>query len=76
MGTAVLLGKPAASTKYVTSTPGLGEMAALRALDTLTEREVLAETTGRGRNRVWQHCRIFEVLDGYAERIRRMAVAR
>lgn len=73
---AVLIGQPAVNTKYLTSTLGLGEMAALRALDTLTEREVLVETTGRGRNRVWQHRGIFEVLDGYAERIRRMAVAR
>ena len=36
-------------------TLGLGEMAALRALDALTERGVLTESTGKSRNRVWQH---------------------
>ena len=51
---------------------GLGEMAALRALDTLTDRGVLTETTGQGRHRVWQHRGLFDVLDGYAEQIRRM----
>jgi hypothetical protein len=56
------------------STLGLGEMAALRALDTLTDRGVLAESTGRSRNRVWQHGGIFDALDGYAEKIRRMSV--
>jgi hypothetical protein len=60
------------NTKYLMSALGLGEMAALRALDTLTGRGVLAETTGQGRNRVWQHRGIFEVLDGYTEQIRRM----
>ncbi|MEV7608504.1 Fic family protein [Microbacterium sp. NPDC089320] len=68
-----LVGQPAVNTKYLMSALGLGEMAALRALDTLTDRGVLAETTGQGRNRVWQHRGIFDVLDGYAEQIRRMS---
>ncbi|MFB4350766.1 Fic family protein [Microbacterium sp. CR_7] len=68
-----LVGQPAVTTKHLMNTLGLGEMAALRALDTLTDRGVLTETTGRGRNRVWQHRGIFDVLDGYAEQIRRMA---
>lgn len=67
-----LVGQPAVNTKYLKSALALGEMAALRALDTLTDRGVLTETTGHGRNRVWQHRGIFEVLDGYAEKIRRM----
>ena len=67
-----LVGQPAVNTKYLMSALGLGEMAALRALDTLTDRGVLTETTGQGRNRVWQHRGIFDVLDGYAEQIRRM----
>ena len=62
------------NTKYLMSTLGLGEMGALRALDTLTDRGVLTESTGKSRNRVWQHRGIFEVLDGYAEKIRRMSV--
>jgi Fic family protein len=68
-----LVGQPAVNTKYLKSALGLGPVAAQRALDTLTDRGVLVETTGRGRNRVWQHRGIFEVLDGYADRIRRMA---
>ncbi|MCD4850554.1 hypothetical protein LN996_06995 [Arthrobacter sp. AK01] len=47
-------------------------MAALRALDALTDRGVLTESSGRGRNRVWQHRGIFEVLDAYAAAIHRM----
>nr|WP_188551895.1 Fic family protein [Sediminivirga luteola] len=68
-----LVGQPAVNTKYVMDVLGLGEMAALRALKSLTERGVLTETTGRSRNRVWQHRGIFAVLDAYAERIRRMS---
>ena len=69
-----LVGQPAVNTKYLMSTLRLGEMGALRALDTLTDRGVLTESTGKSRNRVWQHRGIFEVLDGYAEKIRRMSV--
>ncbi|QEW00617.1 Fic family protein [Microbacterium caowuchunii] len=68
-----LVGQPAVTTKYLKQVLGLGEMAALRALETLTERGVLTETTGWSRNRVWQHAGIFEVLDGYAAKIRRMS---
>ncbi len=67
-----LVGQPAVNTKYLMTHLGLGEMAALRALDALTEREVLTETTGQGRNRVWQHRGILGVLDAYAAEIRRM----
>lgn len=70
-----LVGQPAVNTRYLKSALGLGEMAALRALDTLTDRGVLAETTGHGRNRVWQHRGILDVLDGYAEKIRRMTAS-
>jgi len=69
-----LVGQPAVNTTYLMRALGVGEMAALRALDALVEREVLIESTGRERNRVWQHRGIFEVLDAYAERIRRMTV--
>lgn len=49
-------------------------MAALRALDALTDRCELVESTGQGRNRVWQHRGILNVLDAYAAEIRRMSV--
>lgn len=68
-----LVGQPAVNVKYLKNTLGLGEMAALRALDSLTEREVLIETTGKSRGRVWQHRGIFDALDSYASVIRRMS---
>lgn len=68
-----LVGQPAVNVKYLKNTLGLGEMTALRALDTLTEREVLTETTGKSRGRVWQHRGIFDALDAYASEIRRMS---
>lgn len=68
-----LVGQPAVNTKYLMSELGFGEMTALRALDTLTARGVLTETTGRARSRVWQHPGIFAVLDSYAAEIRRMS---
>lgn len=68
-----LIGQPAVNTKYLRRELGLGEMAALRALDVLTERSVLTETTGKTRGRIWQHRGIFEVLDRYAAKIRRMS---
>jgi hypothetical protein len=69
-----LVGQPAVNTKYLTNGLGIGEMAALRALEALTERGVLTEMTGRARGRVWQHRGIFDVLDGYAAEIRRMSL--
>ncbi|WP_323741052.1 Fic family protein [Microbacterium abyssi] len=61
-----LVGQPAVNVKYLKSALGLGEMTALRALDSLTECEVLTETTGKSRGRVWQHRGIFDALDSYA----------
>jgi len=69
-----LVGQPAVNTRYLMRTLGVGEMGALRALDTLADRGVLTESTGKSRNRVWQHRGIFDALDGYAEKIRRMSV--
>ncbi|MFJ4170709.1 Fic family protein [Paenarthrobacter sp. NPDC089714] len=68
-----LIGQPAVNTRYLMAQLGLGEMAALRALDALTERGVLSESTGRDRKRVWQHRGILDVLDAYAAGIRRMS---
>ncbi len=68
-----LIGQPAVNTKYLMNQLGLGEMAALRALDALTKRGVLTESSGRDRKRIWQHRGIFEVLDAYAAGIRRMS---
>ncbi|GAA4282780.1 Fic family protein [Brevibacterium daeguense] len=68
-----LIAQPVINTNYLVSVLGVGEMAALRALDTLTDRGVLVEKTGRLRDRVWEHPGILDVLDDYAEAIRRMA---
>ena len=69
----VLIGQPVVNTRYLTTQLGMGEMTALRALSTLTERGVLTEITGRARGRVWQHRGILDVLDDYAAGIRRIA---
>ena len=69
----VLIGQPAVNTNYLMTTLGFGEMAALRALQSLTERGILTEATGRARSRVWLHPGIFRVLDGYAAEIQRMS---
>jgi hypothetical protein len=66
-----LLGQPAVNVKYLKHALGLGEMAALRALDLMVQRGVLEERTGMTRNRIWQHAGIFEVLDACAKKIRR-----
>ena len=50
-----LVSQPAVNTKYLVQTLGLGEMAALRAIDVMTARGVLVEMTGKSRARVWQH---------------------
>ncbi|MEV8249906.1 Fic family protein [Microbacterium sp. NPDC076768] len=70
----VLIGQPVINTRYLMDSIGLGEMAALRALDALTDRGVLLESTGRNRNRVWQHREILDILDSYAATIRRLSV--
>ncbi|MGM7679593.1 hypothetical protein [Microbacterium sp. A94] len=67
------MGQPAVNLKYLKNTLGFGEMTALRALDSLTERAVLTETAGKSRGRVWQHQGIFDALDSYASVIRRMS---
>lgn len=69
-----LVGQPAVNTKFLMGTLGMGEMAALRALNTLTQRGILTETTGKSRGRVWEHRGIFKILDQYAADIRRMSV--
>lgn len=66
-----LVGQPIVNTAYLTENLGLNKVTALRTLDLLTERGVLHERTGKRRNRMWQHSGILDVLDSYAEGIRR-----
>ncbi len=66
-----LIAQPIVNTEYVTQTLAIDAATAHRALQTLTERGVLIERTGKRRGRAWQHSGILEVLDEYAESIRR-----
>jgi Fic family protein len=66
-----LVGQPIVNTRYLVSALGINRLAALRAVDTLVERGVVSERTGRARNRIWQHDGILGVLDEYAGTIRR-----
>lgn len=66
-----LVAQPIVTTAYLVDTLGMGKVTATRALDVLAERGVLTERTGRRRNRVWQHTGMLDVLDAYAEAIRR-----
>lgn len=68
-----LVGQPVVNSKYLANVLGLGEMAALRALDTLAERGVVTETTSQRRGRVWQHRGMLSALDEYASEIRRLS---
>lgn len=66
-----LIAQPVVSSRYLTGTLDMNEATVKRTLDTLVERGVLVERTGFRRNRVWQHPGILDVLDRYAETIRR-----
>ncbi|RFA21010.1 cell filamentation protein Fic [Subtercola boreus] len=66
-----LIAQPMLNTQYLRSALGMSTMTAQRALEVLTDRGVLKETTGLRRNRVWQHTGILGVLDQYADDIRR-----
>lgn len=69
----LLVAQPVVNVRYLQSQHGLAEVAALRAMETLTERGILRERTGWKRNRVWAHQGILSALDDYAESIRRIA---
>ncbi|GAA1318911.1 Fic family protein [Leucobacter albus] len=66
-----LVGQPVVNLRYLRDTLNLQEMTALRALNTLAEREVLTERSGRARNRVWEHRGFLGALDSYGSVIRR-----
>jgi len=67
----LLVGQPVVNARYLAATLNTTERSAHRALDILVERGVLVERTGWRRNRVWQHPGILDVLDDYAEMVRR-----
>jgi Fic family protein len=67
----LLIGQPIVTTGYLTRTLGINEVAAKRALDTLVDRGVLDEISGRSRNRTWAQPGMLAALDAYARRARR-----
>ncbi|WP_253272564.1 Fic family protein [Arsenicicoccus sp. oral taxon 190] len=66
-----LVAHPVLNANLLTTTLGLNQMAAQRALAQLADAGVLQERTGKQRNRVWQHPGIIEVLDVYSQQLRR-----
>lgn len=67
----LLVGQPVVNAKFVKEHLQINDAAANRALATLTQKGILQETTGNSRNRIWQHNGILEVLNAYADQIRR-----
>lgn len=66
-----LVEQPVMNTRYLQESLGLSKSQAERAINALVERNVLVTRTGRKRNMVWEHRGVLDVLDGYAERLRR-----
>jgi Fic family protein len=67
----LLLGRPVVNSRYLVEALGVSQVTVQRALGILVERGVLSESSGRGRNRLWQHRGILDVLDGFAAGLRR-----
>lgn len=66
-----LIGQPVVNLRHLRERMGSVDAATLRALTQMTERGVLTERTSARRNRVWEHSGILEILDDYAEGVRR-----
>ncbi|MGP9489020.1 cell filamentation protein Fic [Glutamicibacter sp. BW80] len=66
-----LISQPVVNARHLKEQLGLGDAAIQRALSVLTERGVLAEKSGRSRNRIWQHDGVLKILDEYAKSLRR-----
>lgn len=66
-----LVAHPVINAAFLTDHLGLADNTAQRALAQLAEVGVLSECTGARRNRVWQHAGIIDVLDLYAQTLRR-----
>ena len=66
-----LIAHPVVNSNLLATVLGLSPVASQRALAQLTESGILMERSGYKRNRVWQHDQILEILDAYAETLRR-----
>lgn len=67
----ILIAQPILNMNYLRRALGINNASATRTLDTLTDRGILVERTGKARNRVWEHQGILDVLDEYARMIKR-----
>lgn len=66
-----LIAQPVVNLNFVAAMLETNQVTALRAVDTLVERGILHETTGRRRNRAWQQSNVLSVLDAFADGARR-----
>ncbi|MBK8446695.1 MAG: Fic family protein [Micropruina sp.] len=66
-----LVANPVVNASFLIHKLGMNEVTAQRALDQLVRTGVLAERSGLRRNRIYQHDGILNVLDVYAQRLRR-----
>lgn len=66
-----LVSHPVVNARLLTTRLGMSDVTAQRAWEQLTRAGVLAEQTGLRRNRVYQHDGIQQVLDAYAQQLRR-----
>lgn len=66
-----LIAQPVVNLSFIASTLATNRVTALRVVDTLVERGILHETTGRRRNRVWRQPEVLSVLDAFADGARR-----
>lgn len=67
----LLISHPALTAPALAQLTGLTPQSAVRTLGQLADASVLAERTGQRRNRVWIHEGILQVLEQYADQLRR-----
>ncbi|MGO2110164.1 MAG: Fic family protein [Pseudoclavibacter sp.] len=66
-----LIAQPVITSAYVERRLGVPKATTHRAIERLVERGVLQEMSGRRRGRVWQAADVLDVLDAFAEELRR-----
>lgn len=66
-----LVANPVINASFLTHKLGMNDATAQRALDQLVRAGVLVEMTGHRRNRHYQHDGILNILDVYAQQLRR-----
>ena len=67
----LFVGQPIVTVRFIRDALEVPERSAFRAIETLVDRGVLEERTGRSRGRVYQNTAILDVLDAFAADVRR-----